>query len=352
MFFITFQERSGDAKPPDSNEQLLWKQNNFKWPSQGMSCYVPNCPDTKLFVAYRKFIKHWAAVHKEYIIKHKCDVCGHTLAKHSKPSHRKLKHKAYQKVQKLTFTHVHVPNPNYIDPGSVIPPSPPDVKVPPEIKVPPDVKVPPEIKVPPDVKLPPEIKVPPDIKLPPDVKVPPNVKLPPDVKLKNFDAKPPHPVSNEEKNNFKWPSLGMCCHVPNCPEMKLFVTYYKFIDHWVGMHREYIIKHKCDVCGHIIAKNSKTNHRKQRHKAYQKLTFTHEHVPSQNYIDPGSVIPPAPPDVKLRDFEVEDDPQFEEHKKREIARKRIIFSAFSDKQQTETKIVERSEKSLISGNEK
>ena len=62
------------------------------------------------------------------------------------------------------------------------------------------------------------------------------------------------------QENFPWPRLGMCCKVPRCPEMSLFPTYNKFVDHIASSHRPFIIKYKCSSCAKTISTHSKCSH--------------------------------------------------------------------------------------------
>lgn len=106
---------------PDE-ERAFAVQTNFQWPRLGMCCAVSNCPDFSLFSTYAKYVDHFAAAHRDFKIMYKCSLCAKLVGKHNKLSHKKS-HKC--NVKSITYEHVKVTNPNYIDPGNVLIPLPP-----------------------------------------------------------------------------------------------------------------------------------------------------------------------------------------------------------------------------------
>lgn len=149
-----------------------------------------------------------------------------------------------------------------------------------------------------------------------------------------------------EQENFPWPRLGMCCQVPRCPNMSLFLTYNKYVDHFASCHRSFLIKYKCSICSKIISKLSKCSHKKS-HKNSSVL-YEHVKVVNPSFIDPGAIVLPVPPSTVLRPSEVEEDPEFLSHKRAEMAKKRRDFSDFNSCSVSQAEIMEKFESSIFS----
>lgn len=94
---------------------------NFQWPRLGMTCQVPRCSDFSLFTSYNKYVDHFAQKHRNYKLIYECDICHKRIGNKGNKCHHKKTHKG----SSVTFSHVKVPNPNFVDPGDVLLPRPP-----------------------------------------------------------------------------------------------------------------------------------------------------------------------------------------------------------------------------------
>ena len=150
----------------------------------------------------------------------------------------------------------------------------------------------------------------------------------------------------QEQENFPWPRLGMCCQVPRCPEMSLFLSYNKYVDHFASSHRSFIIKYKCSVCSKVISKHSKCSHKKSHKNS--SVVYEHVKVVNPSFIDPGAIVLPVPPTSVVRPAEVEEDPQFLAHKRAEMAKKRRDFSDYNSSSVSQAEIMDTFEASIFS----
>lgn len=148
------------------------------------------------------------------------------------------------------------------------------------------------------------------------------------------------------QENFRWPRLGMCCQVTRCPDLSLFPTYNKYVDHFASYHRSFTIKYQCSVCSKLISKQSKCSHKKSHKNS--PVTYEHVKVSNSNFIDPGASIIPFPPETILKPVEVETDPEFLSHKRAETAKKRRDFSEYNSSAISQAEIMDKFESSIFS----
>lgn len=154
-------------------------------------------------------------------------------------------------------------------------------------------------------------------------------------------------VDVEEEERFlrqyadmEFPSMGMTCNVVNCPDLVLFSSYAKYVDHFVYRHRSFSHIYACSKC----KRRFKSKNNKRSHKMCQgvKPTFDLIKVVNKNYIPPGDSRMPRPPSVKIQN--VESQPEFLAYKRRLLAEKRREYSQFTATRESQADILESFER--------
>ena len=153
--------------------------------------------------------------------------------------------------------------------------------------------------------------------------------------------------SFRQHSNIPWHPLGMCCQVPSCPDMRLFSTFFKYVDHYVAVHRPRICKYKCSECHKNLANGNKSQHWKTHKSPSKPVTFTKTMEPNPKYIDPGHVLIPRPPLSRRHAGDVETDSLFSQHMRQELSQKQRDCSTFNRGRLSQAEIMDRYESSSL-----